>query len=64
MTLIETQGYILILCKILGGGGGKKIKRESKREENYMKKAEKGLKNVSFWVINSKHFCGGGGGEL
>ena len=33
--------------------------REIKREENYMKKGEKGLKNASFWVINSKNFRGG-----
>ena len=27
--------------------------------ENYIKKGGKGLKNASFWVINSKNFRGG-----
>ena len=39
--------------------GEKNEKRERKREENYMKKGEKGLKNASFWVINFKNFRGG-----
>ena len=26
-----------------------------KKEENYIKKGEKGLKNASFWAINSKN---------
>ena len=29
-------------------------KRERKKEENYFKKGVKGLKNASFWAINSK----------
>ena len=56
--------------------GKKNKKGERKREENYMKKGEKGLKNASFWVINSKNFRklvhrgkkmiskGGGGGMI
>ena len=28
-------------------------RRKEKTEENYMKNGEKGLKNASFWVINS-----------
>ena len=32
-------------------------------EENYIKKGEKGLKNASFWAINSKKFRGGGGND-
>ena len=34
-------------------------KRERKKEENYIKKGGKGLKNASFWVINSKIFSRG-----
>ena len=34
-------------------------KGKEKKEENYIKKGGKGLKNVSFWVINSKKFHGG-----
>ena len=37
----------------------KNQKRERKWAENYMKKG-KGLKNASFWVINSKNFHWGG----
>ena len=33
---------------------GKNWKRGMKREENYIKKGRKGLKNASFWAINSK----------
>ena len=29
-------------------------KGKEKKEENYIKKGEKGLKNASFWAINSK----------
>ena len=59
---MNMQGYIF--CKILwqGGGGwngwlgrknengvrGKNLKNGEKREENYMKKREMGLKNASF----------------
>ena len=32
-------------------------KGERKKEENYIKKREKGLKNASFWAINSKYFA-------
>ena len=40
------------------GVGGEKGK--IKTEENYIKNGEKGLKNASFWVINSKYFRGEG----
>ena len=33
-------------------------KGKEKKEENYIKKGEKGLKNASFWAINSKSFVG------
>ena len=33
---------------------GKKGKRGKKTEENYIKNGGKGLKNASFWAINSK----------
>ena len=36
--------------------GGKNEKGERKTEENYIKTTGKGLKNASFWVINSKTF--------
>ena len=29
---------------------------ERKKEENYIKKGGKGLKNASFWAVNSKKF--------
>ena len=52
------QGYILY--KILWSAG-KKLKLgvkgkkgERKKEENYIKKGGKGLKNSSFWATNSK----------
>ena len=32
----------------------KNEKGERKKEENYIKKGGKGLKNASFWAINSK----------
>ena len=38
---------------------GKDEKGERKKEENYIKKGEKGLINASFWAINSKNFTGG-----
>ena len=45
---------------VRGGGHGqlgkkikiRKLKRERKKEENYIKKGGKGLKNASFWAIN------------
>ena len=48
-------------AKYYGKGGGlsageKNEKGERKKEENYIKKGEKGLKSASFWVINSKKF--------
>ena len=53
---------------VRGGGwsaGGKKLgvrgkneKWERIKEENYIKKGEKSLKNASFWAINSKTFAG------
>ena len=33
-------------------------KGKEKKEENYIKKGGKGLKNASFWTINSKNFRG------
>ena len=54
-----------------GGGGGwgqtqqiglmgkQKEKKEKNTEENYIKNGEKGLKNASFWVMNSIFFSGG-----
>ena len=33
---------------------GGKNKNQEKKEENYTKKGGKGLKNASFWAINSK----------
>ena len=52
-------------AKYYGKGGGewsagekklgvreKNEKGERKKEENYIKKGEKGLKNASFWAIN------------
>ena len=51
---------------VRGGGwpaGGKKLKLgvrgkkgKDKKEENYTKKGRKGLKNASFWTINSGGF--------
>ena len=40
---------------------GKKLRRKNEKgertkEENYIKKEGKGLKNASFWAINSKRF--------
>ena len=32
---------------------------KEKNEENYIKKGGKGLKNASFWAINSKKSRGG-----
>ena len=37
-----------------GGGWEKDEKGERKKEENYIKNGGKGLKNASFWAINSK----------
>ncbi len=34
----------------------KNEKGERKKEENYIKKGEKGLLNASFWAINSKNW--------
>ena len=34
-------------------------KGKEKKEKNYIKKGEKGLKNASFWAINSKKNAGG-----
>ena len=34
-------------------GAKKKKKGKEKKEENYIKKGGKGLKNASFWAINS-----------
>ena len=50
----------------MGGGmvswekklGNKNEKGKRKKEENYIKKGEKGLKNASYWAINSKKFAG------
>ena len=47
------------------------MKKGEKKKENYIKKGEKGLKNVSFWAINlfvggkneSKVMEGWGGGK-
>ena len=46
-------------------------KGKEKKEENYIKKGGKGLKNASFWAINSKNLFDGekngilrGGGEM
>ena len=39
--------------------GGKNEKEKRKKEENYTKKRGKGLKNASFWTINSKKSRGG-----
>ena len=44
----------------LGVRERKSEKGERKKEENYIKKGGKGLKNVSFWAIISKNFAGGG----
>ena len=38
----------------------KKGKEKRKKTENYIKKGEKGLKNASFWAINSKKNSRGG----
>ena len=47
--------------------GEKNEKGERKKEENYIKKGEKGFKNASFWDINSKKIesqkRGGGGND-
>ena len=40
---------------IAGEKNEKRVEREL-REENYIKKREKGLKNAYFWVINFKNF--------
>ena len=34
----------------------KNEKGERKKKENYIKKGGRGLKNASFWVMNSKMF--------
>ena len=34
-------------------------KGKEKRRKITLKKGEKGLKNASFWAINSKKICGG-----
>ena len=34
----------------------KREKKKEKKEENYIKKGRKGLKNASFWAINSQIF--------
>ena len=40
---------------------GKKMKKgKEKKEENYIKKGGKGLKNASFWAIISKKKSRGG----
>ena len=36
----------------------KNEKGERKKEENYIKKLERGLKNASFWAIISKKIAG------
>ena len=69
VSFYSSQGYLL--CKILwsGLGGwplennnlkwrfrGKKESRKRKTGETYIENGEKGLKNASFWVINSKIF--------
>ena len=36
--------------------GEKNEKGERRKEENYIKKGEKGHRNASFWAINSKKF--------
>ena len=47
-----------------GGGGiaaGENIKRgREKLRKNTKKNGLKGLEIASFWVLNSKHFTGGG----
>ena len=65
--------YIMQNTMVRGAGvemisWGKKIevrekneKGERKKEGNYIKKGEKGLKNAPFWAINSKKFAGPGG---
>ena len=56
--------YIMQNTMVRGGGkwqageknrskGGKMKKGKEKKEENYIQKGEKGLKNASFWAINS-----------
>ena len=40
------------------GVRGKYEKGERKKEENCIKKGGKGLKNASFWAINSKNCLG------
>ena len=39
--------------------GEKNQKGERNKEENYIKKGEKGLKNAYFWAINSTKFGSG-----
>ena len=39
--------------------GGGNEKGERKKEENYIKKGERGLKNASPWAIISKKIRGG-----
>ena len=41
------------------GVRGKYEKGERKKEENYIKKGEKDLKNASFWAVISKNFTAG-----
>ena len=60
---MSRQGYIL--CKILwsGGGGGDdgpsgKMKKVKEKRGKIAQNEEKGLKYVSFWVLNSKTFRG------
>ena len=54
--------YIMQNTMVRGGGkwpaGEKKSKRGKKKEENYIKKGERGLKNASPWVIILKKISG------
>ena len=39
-------------------GVKEKNEKGGKKEENYIKKWERGIKNASFWAIISKNFAG------
>ena len=65
---VENGWYVsrdIYYAKYYGRGGGKWLAgekneiRERKKEENHIEKGGKGLKNASFWAINSKNFAGG-----
>ena len=59
-TMVRGEGEWSAGEKIKIRSQGKKMKKgKEKKEENYIKKGGKGLKNASIWAINSKKMGGG-----